>query len=86
MDYYEPLKAGDTCWTPVTDHPKFSKVFYEGQPYLFREQAVAERIAAAWNSYRPAGSEYPFYVKSFVLQPMKPEPEETGQLSLWEGY
>lgn len=82
---YEPLRAGDTCWTPVTDHPRFPKVVYEGGYCLFRDKEVAERIAAAWNSYRPDG-EYPFYAKSFVIQPRVPEPEETGQLALWEGY
>lgn len=85
-DYYAPLQAGDTAFTPVTDHPNFSRVFREGEYCLFRDQAVAERIAAAWDSYLPADAEWRWYVKAVVLLPREepePEPEDTGQLSLW---
>lgn len=82
---WSPLKPGDTVWVPVTDHPNFPKVIYEGESYTFRDRAVAERIAVAWNSYTP-NSKWPFYAKSFILLQRSPEPEpdqDTGQLSLF---
>lgn len=81
MTCYAPLQAGDTAYTPVTDHPDFPRVFYEGGSGLFRDRGVAERIAAAWNSYLPPDAEWRFYVRPVVLQPR--EPEDSGQMGLW---
>lgn len=82
MTYYKPAEAGDTVYRPVTDHPNFPKQFRVGDPYMFTEREVAERIAEAWNSY---GGEWKWYVKEFVLLPKEePEPEPEGeQLSFW---
>lgn len=76
---WRPLQAGDTAYTPVTDHPSFPLEFKEGAPYLFRDPETAERIASAWNSL---GGEWTWYVKEFLLLPAKPEKPKL-QLSLF---
>ena len=77
--YYEPLKVGDTAFTPVTDHPDFPKCFYVGESALFRAREAAERIADAWNSY---GGDWKWYVKEVTLLSRMEEPKGE-QLSLW---
>lgn len=75
---WNPIRAGDPVWCVVTDHPAFPQVVYEGEPYLFREKAVAERIACAWNSY---SGDWTWYVKAFVVQPRTASPSAIAEIN-----
>jgi hypothetical protein len=78
---WRPLRAGDTVYTAVTDHPNSPREFREGQPYLFRDYATAEKIALAWNL---DGGDWTWYVKKFILLPKPGEPDRPElQMSLF---
>ena len=80
---WRPLQGGDTAYACVTDHPRFPKRFYAGDPGVFRDRAVAERIATMWASY--GTGEWPFYVKEITLLPPRDHDpaDDWCQETLW---
>ena len=82
------LLAGTTVYNIVTDHPNYSHdVFEGGRNYgVYADRAVAERIAAAWNSYHAdtnTPNPWPFYVlECIVKSPSDAEPAADDDDSL----
>lgn len=67
---WRPLQAGDAAFVCVTDKFPAGYVPRVGDPYLFRDVATAEHVAAAWNSYY-APQPGPWRVARFVLERQK---------------
>ena len=76
---------GDTVYKPVTDHPNFEGCeVHRGDGYYSSDREVAQRWVDAWNACAP-NSEYPWYVKPFILLPSRdalPE-DDAAQMALW---